>query len=250
MATALSVALGNLRFLELPNGGSVSLATIPLLVLALRRGVRPAALAGIAAGLIHATYGGRIVHPVQFLLDYGIGSMAAAAAAIARGRQSLIPIGILLAGALQFAAYVVSGVVFFAAATTSPWAVSALYNGSVVAPETILALMMVPPVVRALDRVDPQRVHRRAAPVASHTLPRPYVVAAPAHHHAALRQPTISRTAASSPRVQLPQALSQHSVTKQRSVSYPTHSNAAMASSAQRLNDRPPVFAVRRHTGS
>ena len=265
MATALSVALGNLRFLELPNGGSISLATIPLLVLALRRGARPALLAGLAAGLIHATYGGRIIHPAQFLLDYGIGSMSAALAATARGRNWLMPLGIVLASIVQFAAYVVSGVVFFSASTASPWIVSSIYNASVVVPETILALFMVPPVVRALDRIDPSKVRSAATAIATTHLPRQF-----SEPSQPIRQILETAQIPSTPQIlgttktpgipSIPAAthrplaqrfpgapqrpLSPRSSHRQPNASHEAHRDT------RRLNTRPPAFASPRRTGS
>jgi thiamine transporter len=157
MTTAAAVALGNMRLLELPNGGSISLSLLPILALAVRRGAQPAAVAGAASGLVHVATGGVVVHPVQLLLDYGLGAMAPAVAAIAHRRRQLLPLGVVCASVVQYLCYVVSGAVFFAAAGSGAWTFSAVYNATIVLPELIIALIAVPVLVNALDRADPPR---------------------------------------------------------------------------------------------
>jgi thiamine transporter len=181
IAVALSVLLGNVRLVELPNGGSIALATLPLLALALTRGFRVAFLAGACAGAAHALAGGTVIHPVQLLLDYllaysllataGLGTIGAA-----RGRAQLV-LPVVAAMALHLAAMVVSGVVFFAPVAGSAALMYSLgYNASTVVPETVLALWLLPPLVRALARANPADSWRRGLlppPVVHPRTPRP-----------------------------------------------------------------------------
>lgn len=186
MATALAIVLGNLRFIELPQGGSISCAAIPIMALAMRRGISPAAAAGLCAGLVHALLGGVIVHPVQLLLDYGIGAMAPACAGLGRSRYLGPRSAIAIAAIIQLMCYVISGAIFFAATGTAAWAYSFVYNATIVVPEALLAMSVLPPVLRALDRAIPLGTTRSrrqlpTRPVISHHAlhnhpPRPVVV--------------------------------------------------------------------------
>lgn len=164
-AVALSVLLGNLRLLELPNGGSIALATLPLLALALSRGVPVGMLAGLSAGVAHALAGGVVVHPVQLLLDYPVAYAALGLAGVSSGRGtdriSLAP-GIVLAMGMHLAAMVASGVVFFApVAGDAALAYSVAYNAATVGPETALALWLAAPLLRAIARANPADAWRR-----------------------------------------------------------------------------------------
>jgi thiamine transporter len=166
VAVALSILLGSMRLVELPNGGSVALATMPLLALAVARGPRLAVLAGTCAGAAHAVAGGTIIHPVQLLLDYVLayGVLAVAGFGSPAGgidRVRLAP-GIVLAMLLHLACVVTSGMVFFApVAGGSALTYSLAYNAATVVPETLIALWVVPPLVVALARANPADSWRR-----------------------------------------------------------------------------------------
>lgn len=187
VAVALSVLLGNVRLVELPNGGSIALAALPLLALAFTRGFRLTLLAGCCAGIAHALSGGTMVHPIQVLFDYPLAYAALAAAGIGArggaggGRWRLAP-GIILAMALHMASMVVSGVVFFApVAGSAALAYSLVYNASTVLPEALLAIWLVPPLVQALARADPADSWRRGLVAPPRLAPRtPRSIHAPA----------------------------------------------------------------------
>lgn len=204
-AVAVSVVLGNLRLLELPNGGSITLAAIPLLAFAMVRGVRAGVLTCLCAGFAHAAMGGTIIHPVQLLLDYGIAYAVLGIAGAARSLDGVgIRIAIVAAAALQLAATTVSGVVFFgdALGTTAAWRYSVVYNAATIVPELLLALVLVPGAVRAICRADPARAWRAGLASA------PQVVArTPRFHVAAAARPSTSAPAPHHLRVEVHPAL-------------------------------------------
>lgn len=180
-AVALSVLLGNLRLLELPNGGSIALATLPLLSLSLSRGVRSGVLAGLCAGLAHALAGGVVVHPVQLLLDYPLAYAALGLAGVSAGRgtsRAALAPGIVLAMSLHLAAMVVSGLIFFApVAGDAALAYALAYNVATVGPETAIALWLAAPLLRSIARANPADAWRRGLlepPPATHRRPRGY----------------------------------------------------------------------------
>jgi thiamine transporter len=213
VAVALSVLLGNMRLVELPNGGSIALATLPLLALARARGVRTGVLAGCCAGVAHALSGGTIIHPAQLGLDYLLAYAALGLAGIARSRRGLVAsLAIVVAMAMHLLAMVISGVVFFSAVAGDAALTYAIaYNVATVGPETVLALWLVPPLLRAIARANPADAWRRGLldpPPArlrrprtwQPPLPRPLARRSPPPVHAAVphrdRPPAPARPAA------------------------------------------------------
>ena len=123
-------------------GGDISLAMLPILVLALRRGVLAAALAGAAFGVIDFFFEPYAAAPIQVLLDYpvafallavaGFGSAHYRALASSGRRLAAEAVAVpwmILGAAARFSAHFVSGIVFFgsnAPAGTPVWVYSAL----------------------------------------------------------------------------------------------------------------------------
>lgn len=138
LCIALSVALSMFKLFQMPQGGSVSLATLPLLLFALRRGGFAGMTAGFAAGLIRIFLGAYVVHPFQALLDYPISLAALGLAGFFSGN---IYLGILIGMAGCLLSYVLSGVIFFASYApegTNVWLYSIIYNATFLVPEMLI----------------------------------------------------------------------------------------------------------------
>ena len=143
LAAALTVALSYVKLWEMPQGGSITLEAIPLLVFSLRRGVRSGAGAGAVAGLLQLLLGGYVVHPAQALLDY---PMAFAALGIAGIARKPLWVGTVLGSLARFICHLVSGAIFFgsyAPKGTNVWLYSATYNGSYMLPNLVIAVVAV-----------------------------------------------------------------------------------------------------------
>ena len=110
MAAAMAVLLGYLKIYRLPQGGSITLETVPILFVALLRGARLGIFAGLITGCLKLLLGPFIVHPVQLLLDYPLPFALL-------GLSAILPrfprIGILLGNSVRFLSHFVSGIVFF-----------------------------------------------------------------------------------------------------------------------------------------
>jgi len=148
-AAGLALILGYLRLYRMPQGGAITLASVPILYLALWRGPRVGVLAGLMCGLLNLV-GGYVIHPVQLVLDY---PLPLAALGLAGLTPSVPRIGILTANALRCASHVASGVVFFASFAPEGmpvWHYALIYNLSFILPEAIIGLLAVPPILRRL----------------------------------------------------------------------------------------------------
>ncbi len=153
LAAGLTVALSYVKLWEMPQGGSITLEAIPLLVFSLRRGFRAGALSGAVAGLLQLMLGGYIVHPLQALLDYPVAFGSLALAGLFRKPPWL---GTVAGSLARFACHVVSGAVFFgsdAPKGANVWLYSATYNGSYMLPNLVLAVAVVSLLWPRLSRV-------------------------------------------------------------------------------------------------
>ncbi len=150
VVVALALAFSQLRVFRAPQGGSVTLAMVPLLVLTFRRGIRAGAAAGAVFGLLRLTLDAYVVHWIQFVLDYPLAFALLGLAGVLRHRPYL---GICAGALARFGCHMLSGMVFFAslAPEGTPVAVySFLYNSTFLIPEIIIAMLVVPPLVRRL----------------------------------------------------------------------------------------------------
>jgi thiamine transporter len=153
MAAALAFALaviGKAIPLRLPQGGSITLESLPVLFISLRHGFWPGCFTGSLVGLLNLLLDPFIVHPVQILLDYPLpfALLGTAACFPARPWQ-----GVLLGNASRYLSHFLSGVIFFgsyAPEGIGVWHYSAIYNSLYILPETLLALLLVPTLLRRI----------------------------------------------------------------------------------------------------
>ena len=158
LCIALAFILSYIRLYEMPQGGSVTLASmVPIFMFAYAYGVAPGLMIGFSYGLLQFVQGGWFVHPIQFLLDYPLAFSMLGFSGIARklpDRWGMIP-GILLGVILRFLCAFLTGVFFWGdgAGEQNVLIYSAVYNGSYLIPETAicLAVTMVPQ-IRKLAR--------------------------------------------------------------------------------------------------
>lgn len=171
LVIALSVVLSFVTIWQMPQGGSISLAMLPVLVYAFRRGVGPGLVAGILYGVADAILKPFVVHPVQFVLDYPVafGALGLAglfssrwlrnvsAARVGRGTAVALVPGVLLAALGRYAAHVLSGVVYFAEyAGDSPVLAYSLVYNSFVLVSAAACLAVMPLLMRALPSTGPE----------------------------------------------------------------------------------------------
>ena len=135
---AMSFALSYIRFLELPQGGSITFASLlPLMVYSYMFGIRKGVVAGIIYGFLQFIQAPWFYHPIQFLLDYPIAFGAIGLTAILKEKNVLkgkaplnFALGALIAVTLRYLSHVISGVFVFGSSDPNYGAVawSFLYN--------------------------------------------------------------------------------------------------------------------------
>lgn len=132
---------------RLPQGGSITAASmVPLLLFALRRGLRWGVGEGAVYGLVHMYFDSTkpysIVDPVQALLDYPIAFAALGLAGLLK-KYPIVGVGAGIIG--RFLAHFVAGMIFFAIWAPPgmhPAIYVAVYNGSYLLVEFIISAII------------------------------------------------------------------------------------------------------------
>jgi len=162
VAVALAAVLGQLRLFMMPQGGSVSLEALPIVFVAVRRGVVPGATAGLLYGLLQLALPGAFVYqPFQAALDYPLAFMALGVAGFidVRGWRTLA-LAVFGAFAARFCFHFLSGLIFFASYAPqweNSWMYSATYNLLYLVPEGVLTTLLLWPLLKAYDAAFPGR---------------------------------------------------------------------------------------------
>lgn len=140
---AMSFALSYLRLWKMPQGGSVTAASLlPLMIYSYMFGVKKGIFAGFIYGVLQAIQDPWLIHPAQFLLDYpvafaciGIAGLFAKTEKLAKLPQVQFGLGAIAASALRFLCHILSGVFAFSEYSTldNVWVYSMGYNAFVFA---------------------------------------------------------------------------------------------------------------------
>ena len=168
VAIALAAVLGQVRLFVMPQGGSVSLELLPIIFIAVRRGVVPAAVTGLLYGLLQLGLPGAFVyHPAQAALDYPLAFMSLCVAGFVdvRGFKSLA-LAVFLALGARFVFHFLSGLIFFASYAPeweAPWLYAATYNLLYLLPEGVLTVLLLYPALKAYDAAYPGGSRRTPA---------------------------------------------------------------------------------------
>lgn len=141
---------------RMPQGGSISLAMLPIFVMAYRHGLKGGLATGALVGTLQLLFGAYIFTPVQFLLDYtfayGVVGMAGLFAGQVKrvakdeAKKTLVVylvLGALLGSLLRYGAHVLSGIVFFAEYAEGPVvAYSFAYNMTYMLPSFLVSAVV------------------------------------------------------------------------------------------------------------
>lgn len=149
---ALALVLNQLKIFRLPNGGSITLEMLPIFFYAVRWGVGPGLLAGFAFGLLQMFIDGAVAWGWQsLLLDYLVAFTPLGLAGLFKGQRWGIFAGTVLGSVVRFIVHFISGITIYAIVAptelfnmtfTSPWMYSLAYNGSYMAINMALCLVV------------------------------------------------------------------------------------------------------------
>ncbi|MDD4797156.1 MAG: energy-coupled thiamine transporter ThiT [Eubacteriales bacterium] len=146
LCVAVSFVLSCITLYRLPNGGSITPASmLPILLFAYLYGAVPGLAAGLIHGMLQLVQGAYVIHPFQFLLDYIFPFALLGLCGLFRKNYTQFLVGIVVASFVRFVVHFLSGYLFFymyAAQGQSPFVYSLLYNGSYMLPETIICLLL------------------------------------------------------------------------------------------------------------
>ena len=136
----LDVAVNTLGILQMPNGGSLGVSVIPLLMASYHLGWQKGTVVAVLAILLQYVTGPMYTPDlIGFLLDYFF-------AFSVYGLASLFPYykwfysGVLITNLVRLISSTLSGILVW---ETAPWA-SLVYNATYMIPTTILCLVLLP----------------------------------------------------------------------------------------------------------
>ncbi|HEL2111484.1 TPA: energy-coupled thiamine transporter ThiT [Streptococcus suis] len=153
--SAIALIFDKLSLFTMPQGGSVSLVMLPILLVALRHGLTTGLLTGGIVGTIQLFYGGYFLNIFQVFLDYalsyaGIGLAGLVAPLLLKQKDLkeaslIISLAGLLGGSVRLLATFLSGIIFYADYATPGmpvWLYSFTYNISYILPSTVIACIL------------------------------------------------------------------------------------------------------------
>jgi len=149
---AVAQILSMIKLWEMPWGGSVVLAMVPLILFSVRWGLGSGLAACFVFGVLQFMFDGGFVLGWQCILgDYVLPYAMVGFAGVFAGKKSGIYLGSLLGGIARFIPHYITGAtlwaeympeVFFGMTMTTPWFYSLLYNAVYVGLNTILCMVI------------------------------------------------------------------------------------------------------------
>ena len=148
----LAQILGYLKLWEMPWGGSVCLAMLPIFVVACRWGVSVGLMSGFVLGVLQFLFDGGIALGWQSIIgDYLLAFTVLGVAGVFCRKPAGLVMGTLLGSAGRFLVHYVVGATiwaeympeeFFGLTMTTPWIYSLLYNLAYMLPNMLITLLV------------------------------------------------------------------------------------------------------------
>jgi len=153
LSIALSFVLSCIRLFRMPNGGSVTPASmLPLMLFAAAYGVGPGFMAGLVYGVLQALQGGIAFLGIgQFLLDYLLAFTVLGLAGFAKKLPEKwgLYLAIIIAALARVLCHTLAGVLFW---ETAPWA-SFVYNITYLGPDTLICVVLAFAIAKPVMRI-------------------------------------------------------------------------------------------------
>ena len=160
MCIAIAFVLSCIRLYRMPQGGSITPASmLPLVLFMVACGPLQGFVVGCAYGLLQLISDPYVIHPVQLLVDYPLAFGAMILGCLAMllpvNKRWKLPLAVLLAGIGRYIMAVLSGSIFFAeyAGEQNAWIYSLGYNISYLGPDTVVCMIVacIPGMSRLVD---------------------------------------------------------------------------------------------------
>ncbi len=149
---AIAQVLSYIKLWQMPWGGSVVLAMVPIILIAVRWGLSYGLLAGFVFGVLQFMFDGGFAIGWQSIIgDYLLAFAALGLAGLVHGKKYGVFWGTLIGGVARFLVHYVVGATiwaaympetFFGMTMTTPWFYSLLYNIAYMGPNIIITLVI------------------------------------------------------------------------------------------------------------
>jgi thiamine transporter len=149
---AIAQILSYLKLWEMPWGGSIVLAMVPIILFSVRWGLGSGLLAGFVFGVLQFMFDGGFAIGWQSIVgDYLLAFTVVGLAGLMKGKKLGVFWGTLIGGFARFLVHYVVGATiwaaympdtFFGMTMTSPWIYSLLYNIAYMGPNIIITLVI------------------------------------------------------------------------------------------------------------
>lgn len=149
---ALAQVLSYVKLFELPQGGSVGIGMLPIFIYCARWGFGPGMLASFAYSVLQLLLDGAYAWGWQSIIgDYILAFTVLGFAGLFHKQKYGFFIGSAVGSAARFIVHYLTGVLvwgeympetFFGMTMTTPWFYSALYNGSYMALDLVMCLLI------------------------------------------------------------------------------------------------------------
>ena len=144
---ALAAALGMIKLLHLPYGGSITLLSMLACTLCgYYCGLAKGLTAGLALGLLNLVLGGYVVHPVQLVLDYFLAFTALGLSGLTYKWKNGLISGYIIGVCGRFVCSFLSGYIFFAEYAPegmNPIVYSLIYNFICFGVEALITVIII-----------------------------------------------------------------------------------------------------------
>ena len=162
MCISIAFVLSCIRLFRMPQGGSITPASmLPLVLFMVACGPLQGFVVGCAYGLLQLITDPYVIHPIQMLLDYPLASGALILGCLATllpiQKRWQLPVAVVLAGVGNYILAVLSGAIFFAeyAGEQNAWIYSLTYNISYLGPNVLVCALVacIPGMTRLVDMI-------------------------------------------------------------------------------------------------
>ena len=143
---AMAVVGSLIKVWEMPQGGSVALTMVPILLIAIKRGPLAGFMTGSIYGVLSLLIAGVVYHPMSILLDYVLAFGLLGVAGFFKKSVGGVILGAFVGVFGRFLSSLVSGAVLFAEYAPvgqNPWVYSLIYQATYLVPEFVISAVII-----------------------------------------------------------------------------------------------------------